>query len=99
MKNTANLTTGHDPETVRSIALTVDGMAHFSGTGPLGATCGECAFYGCRARIVKRDGTARLSFRRNACAKFFALTGKYGPSVPEKMEAYRHFVRRNDARP
>jgi hypothetical protein len=43
MKTTSFLTTGHSPELAKQIQRTREGQAHFAGTGPLGATCGECA--------------------------------------------------------
>ena len=96
MRNALNLTTGHDAETARAIALTVPGMAHFAATGPFGATCGECALYGYQRKSVDKDGEVRVTLRRGACGKFFALTGRHGPGIPARTEACRYFVQRHD---
>jgi len=60
------------------------GMAHFSGTGPGGSTCGECAL------LVLQSGSREL-YR---CAKFAQLTGKPGNCIKKSFYACKYFERK-----
>jgi hypothetical protein len=92
VKNAPHLTAGHAPEVARQIECSHAGMAYFASTGPLGATCKECAFYGYHRKYRDKFGdTTRAKFRHNACRRFFELTNKHGPDVPENAEACRYF--------
>jgi len=92
MQNAPGLTTAHAPEVARQIAASHPGMAHWAPSGPLGETCKQCAFYGYHRKYRDKFGdTIRSKFRRNACRKFFELTNKHGPDVPENAEACRYF--------
>jgi hypothetical protein len=96
MKNTANLTQGFDPVTARTIALTVPGMAHFAATGPLGATCQECVFWGYWRQRRNTSGDIVGTLRRpGCCKKYHELTRQHGPQVPARTEACRHFQQRD----
>jgi hypothetical protein len=45
MKHLLNLKlTKPDPEFAQQLRQSTPGMAHFAGTGPLGATCGGCGY-------------------------------------------------------
>jgi hypothetical protein len=97
MENTPGLTIGHTPDVARQIALSYSGMAHFAATGPLGATCGECVFYGYYRKILNKAGnTIRTRFRGNACQKFYEFTKRHGPDFPDNAEACRYFMQRSD---
>ena len=64
---------------------TVPGMAHWSGTGPEGATCGKCAFYGTVLNHLERLIPKR-------CRKYAEMVNKCGPEpIPERTLACRHF--------
>jgi hypothetical protein len=69
------------------------GQAHFAGTGPSNATCGQCAFLGYYRQRYNQSGDPVISSRHGGCAKFYQLTGKHGPVVPRRATACRHFVR------
>ena len=73
-----------NPELSRLVAATVPGMAHWSGTGPQGATCGMCSFW----RTIGDGGKRKLK----RCGKYVTLTLKIGPEpIPAKTLACRHF--------
>jgi hypothetical protein len=95
MKTSPFLTTGYSPELTRQIRQTREGQAHFAGTGPFGATCGECVFLGYWKQIRSaRDDTVKTQ-RVGGCEKFYQLTGKHGPAVPQGTEACRYFQRKS----
>ena len=69
------------------------GMAHYSGSGPDGMTCGRCAHRG-YLRFTDTRG-----YTTGACAMFHKLTTKHGPSVNKNWAACRYFERHpNDDR-
>jgi hypothetical protein len=94
MRNTPHLTPGHDPVLASQIRRTRAGMAHWAGSGPAGATCGECVFLGYWKKILSASGDTLQSQRVSGCQKFRELTGKHGAVVPPSSEACRHFQRR-----
>lgn len=59
------------------------GMAHFSGSGPSGTTCGECAF-------MVPNPRGRL-FR---CAKYSQLTGNQGNCIKREFFSCKYFERK-----
>lgn len=61
---------------------TYQGMAHFAGTGPLGATCRDCTFL---------DNTNTKGTKPRACRKFTELTGRKGKVVPLYADACKYF--------
>jgi hypothetical protein len=66
------------------IEASVPGMAHFAGTGPGNATCGDCSFW----RMIPR--TSKMH-----CEKYVELTKDKKPKpVPSLTWACRYFVRR-----
>jgi hypothetical protein len=93
MKNTPFLTTGHSPELAKQIQRTREGQAHFAGSGPLGATCGECAHLGYWRQRPNANGEIAKTKRVGGCAQFHKLTGKHGAVVPPGTEACRYFER------
>ena len=69
----------------RLAAATVPGMAHWSGTGPEGATCGKCTFYGTVLNHLERLIPKR-------CRKYSEMVNKCGPEpIPKITLACRHF--------
>jgi hypothetical protein len=86
------LTTGYTPELAAMMRATVPGMAHWSGSGPAGKTCGQCAHLGYWEQVRNSAGSSVGSRHRDGgCGKFFALTSKRGAVVPPSTRACRHF--------
>jgi hypothetical protein len=78
----------------REIA-TPRGAAYFTGTGPKGATCRECRFWG-NAPKFRRDKEGFLKPRE--CQKFRAFNGgQNGPAIRHSTEACKYFESRDDA--
>lgn len=93
MENTNHLTAGYAPDLARQIRQSVPGMAHFAGTGPSNATCGECGHLG-----YERFSKAK-AWRFGGCAKFFKLTGNHSPkAIPPSTPACRHFEQRAEGK-
>jgi hypothetical protein len=75
-----------DPDFAQRLRSTVPGMAHFAGTGPVGATCGECSY------LAEFSGRGKHLHR---CGKFTELMqGKPGDNVPKRSPACRYFLAR-----
>ena len=94
MKTASHFTAGYSPELTRQITRSREGQAHFAGTGPFGATCGECVHLGYWRQRRNRSGDVVKSVRVGGCEQFYKLTGKHGPVVPSGTEACRYFERR-----
>jgi hypothetical protein len=94
MNNTPFLTTAHAPELAQQIRQTRDGQAHWAGTGPFAATCGECEFLGYWRQRRSASGEVIKTQRVGGCAQTFKLTGKHGAVIPPATSACRYFVRR-----
>jgi hypothetical protein len=93
-----HLTTGYEPALAAMMHATVPGMAHWSGSGPSGETCGHCGHLGYWEQVRNDTGDTVYSRRRTGCcAKFFQLTGKHGAVVPVTASACRHFQPQNEA--
>ena len=71
----------------RAEMMTAPGMAHWAGSGPDGATCGKCRFYG--YEYAKANGDH--SFKRSACGKFYAMTRRHGNSLEERQIGCKYF--------
>lgn len=77
--------TSPNPELDRLVTATVPGMAHWSGTGPPGATCGKC-----RHHMSLPNHLEKMVLKR--CAKYFHLVQKVGPEpIPNKTVACRYW--------
>ena len=74
------------------------GMAHFAGTGPFGARCGDCAHLGYYKPIRNERGEVVRTPRVGGCAEFHRITGRHGPVVPPSAEACQHFSRKEEER-
>jgi hypothetical protein len=83
-----------DPIFDSQIAKTRPGQAHFGGTGPFGATCGECAFLGYWRQISNASGDLVRTTKSQGCEKYFKLTGRHGPALAPGTDACRYFERR-----
>ena len=79
-----NMTSLHGETFQERLSQTFEGMAHFAGSGPSGARCQGCAFWG--------DGQGRALNRR--CRKFSAMTGVTTKLVPGSALACRHFEKK-----
>lgn len=64
-----------------NIARSIVGMAHFAGTGPAYANCGQCEFW-----VTIR--------KKMICEKYRLLTGDDKKAIPVTTPACRHFVAR-----
>jgi len=91
LKTTPNLTTGFAAELADNIRWTHSGQAFWAGTGPAGATCGDCIFWGYSQVIRSADGNAVGTKKSCGCAKFHQLTGKHGPAIPDSALACKYF--------
>jgi hypothetical protein len=90
-----NLTHGHSDGFEHQLRTTHSGQAYFANTGPFGATCGGCKFHGYHRQKRNASGdTIGTTFRRDACAQFFKLTGNHGPAVPTSAAACKYFERK-----
>jgi hypothetical protein len=72
----------------QQVRATVPGMACWALGGPLGATCGQCIFFG------YSKPTRRTIKHVQACAKFHELTGKHGAVIPANTPSCRYFQRK-----
>ena len=80
-----NATPLHGEEFREQLAQTYEGQAHFAGTGPAGAQCKGCFYWG--------DDMSRALSR--PCIKFCRLTGVITKVVPGTALACRHFKQRD----
>jgi hypothetical protein len=92
---TPSLTSIHSEMLEYQLRATHAGMAHFANTGPLGATCGECVFWGYYRQIQNRASDNIKAVHRKGCKKFHQLTGEHGAVVPANAAACRYFERKN----
>lgn len=67
-----------------NIAQTTVGMAHFSGTGPVGTFCGGCTYW--------QSNGARVP--KQICQKFKSMTGDSKRPVGAMQHSCRHFEAR-----
>lgn len=65
---------------------TPSGMAHWAGTGPEGAKCGDCIEY--RYDIVDNKGR---NTKRNSCFLYYRKMGKHGSILPPQQSACKYF--------
>jgi hypothetical protein len=79
--------TSTNRELEQQVRCTPAGMAHWVGTGPVGATCKGCAFF----RDIPRDNGRTW---HNRCKQYRALTGEIGGGIPRDTPACRHFQAR-----
>ncbi len=78
----------------------IAGMAHFSGTGPAGATCGTCKFRGYYRE--SRKGTWRedlqqvvyRSYRVRKCEMFKKLTGLHGADIATGCASCKYYEKK-----
>ena len=72
------------------------GMAHFEGSGPYGATCGDCIHRGYyrAGKNVFNEQTGMIEETRRktlGCKEFLRLSHKHGPKVDADWKACRYF--------
>jgi hypothetical protein len=77
----------------RSEFETAPGMAHWAGSGPEGATCGKCRFYG--YTFVKSNGNH--ANKRSACESFYKMTGRHGGTLEERQTGCKYFSKNPQA--
>jgi hypothetical protein len=83
--------TSVNPTLDRLAAATDCGQAHWAGTGPEGATCGQCAFLGYWQKSYNEAGDTVNTKKSAGCAEFYRLTGRHGAPVGRAALACRHF--------
>lgn len=79
-----------DPLLGAQIRHTVRGMAHFAGSGPLDAVCGQCThFGGKRPRRDRVDG----EFKKHLCRAYTFVSGgqRATTGIPPRTPACRYF--------
>ena len=81
---TPHLTVGHDQGLTQCFAKSIEGMAHFAGTGPKDEQCKTCRHWGNGSGPKQRAQT-------RPCAKFVSMTGVESKGVPRRAAACRHF--------
>lgn len=82
MKEDSHLTEP-DPHFAEKVNATVDGMAHWAGTGPAGKFCGECEHY---VNLARGRGTS------TRCEKYRQMMGFWGTKkLPEVTRACKYF--------
>ena len=82
-----------DPSLERAESLTAPGMAHWAGSGPEGAACGKCRFFGYEYTKSNGDHT----FKRSACGKFYTMTRRHGGSLDERQIGCKYFEKNPQA--
>jgi hypothetical protein len=90
------LTRGHVDMFEHQIQATHRGQAYFANTGPFGAICSECMFWGYHQQVRNSSGDTVKTVHRHGCKKFHELTGKHGDIVPASASACRYFERRTE---
>jgi hypothetical protein len=85
------LTAGYPPALAAMMRATYAGQAHWAGSGPVGKTCGQCAFLGYFKQHYSASGDLVGSERTRGCKRYHELTGIHGPAVPAVASACRHF--------
>jgi len=71
---------------VRSRADAVAGMAFFAGTGPVGKTCGDCAFRG-----YWRKAASGNNYCVQKCEKARKMAGRHMADVSARNSACKYF--------
>ena len=71
------------PELKRLVEATPSGMPHWSGTGPPGAVCEQCGFYGYGMQ------------HPNSCYRYFLMARQHGAPLPISTPSCLHFQPRN----
>jgi hypothetical protein len=71
----------------RAEMQTAPGMAHWAGSGPENAKCGDCIFYGYGYQKTSGDATRKTS----SCGKFWRMTGRHGGSLDKKQIGCKYF--------
>lgn len=67
--------------------LTAPGMAHWAGTGPEGAKCGACRFYGYTYLKPNGDAANKVS----SCEKFYKATRRHGQTLETRQLGCKYF--------
>jgi hypothetical protein len=76
-----------DAELERAEKQTAPGMAHWAGSGPIGATCGKCIHYG--YTYVKSTGDHAT--KPSSCEKFYSMTLRHGGTLDQRQIACKYF--------
>jgi hypothetical protein len=77
--------TSTNPELEKLARSTPRGMAHWAGTGPVGASCDKCVHHA----DINVAGGKRV--KHNRCLKFYRMMGRPGGVASPDTPACRHF--------
>lgn len=92
LKKLQSQTQMFDPVSEAGMKTTPPGMAHWSGTGPDGKTCRECAHYTNEGRYTATSkGHATGQLKPGRCLKYQSLTKRKGAKFPFIKLACKHF--------
>jgi hypothetical protein len=77
-------------------SLVKPGMAHFAGTGPIGKTCGDCAFRGYyregKFKFDKTSGQLESDPKKfGGCREYLRLAGSHGSPIKIEYAACKYF--------
>lgn len=83
-----------NPALAEQVRRTPDGMAHWAGTGPDGATCAKCEHYG----YFYEDRAGQSRRKPSACALYARRMQKHGGNIPSDTDACKWFEPASDGR-
>lgn len=85
----------YESVTNQQIARTPTGMAHWSGTGPAGSTCRQCAHWRVQGRYGKSPKDRQpYELKDGPCAlyeKRVSIKGKMGPKLRHTQPSCKYF--------
>lgn len=70
---------------------TPSGMAYWAGTGPIGTTCRECAFYQFNGYKSKRGGISGGVLKLGVCNKYTLMMQSNGSKIPFETPSCKYF--------
>jgi hypothetical protein len=84
-----------NPKFEQLVRQTPHGMAHWSGTGPAGTTCGGCQHFGYWYDAMRKRGEAWVETRarkERACALFYKQMHRHPhTALPEETRSCKYF--------
>lgn len=99
LKATLGLNREGQEEVVQAFNRTHQGMAHFAGTGPIGATCRECKFWQHQKTWSSASGKGHGMPMPARCMRYRQLMHERGKMVPHDARACKHFERADSPQP
>ena len=99
MRATLGLNREGQEEVIGLLSQTHQGMAHFAGTGPAGATCRECKFWQHQKTWSSETGKGHGAPMPARCMRYQQLMHEPGKMVPHDARACKHFDRTDAPQP